>query len=211
MPGEHEHTLNVWTAGLLRSLYGLDARQEQTQAGGKRIDIEVRIGPVKIALEAEQGQGAAKRREAISDADKRLEQKNADCAIAVCYPDGIASEDQIPDSRMLWTIRAPNGLIEPEKARWTEANLGELASVVKLAPMQLGDPDLAAAGLSASLDRAVGRLSESQKREIARALDLPRSRRANRLAGQSASRWNHAAKRAMLGDSYRDNVPFAPG
>ena len=49
MPGEHEHTLNVWTAGLLRSLYGLDARQEQTQEGGKRIDIEVRIGPVKIA------------------------------------------------------------------------------------------------------------------------------------------------------------------
>ena len=217
MPGEHEHTLNVWTAGLLRSLYGLDARQEQTQAGGKRIDIEVRIGPVKIALEAEQGQSAAKRREAISDADKRLKQRNADCAIAVCYPDGIASEGQIPDSRMLWTIRAPNGLIEPEKARWTEANLGELASVVKLAPMQLGDPDLAAAGLSASLDRAVGRLSESQKREIARALDLPRSKRANRLAGQSASRWNHAAKRAMLViataimfhsrlDSYRDEL-----
>ena len=217
MPGEHEHTLNVWTAGLLRSLYGLDARQEQTQAGGKRIDIEVRIGPVKIALEAEQGQGAAKRREAISDADNRLKQKNADCAIAVCYPEGITGEEQIPDSRMLWTIRAPNGLVEPENARWTEANLGELASVVKLAPMQLGDPDLAAAGLSASLDRAVGRLSESQKREIARALDLPRSKRANRLAGQSASRWNHAAKRAMLViataimfhsrlDSYRDEL-----
>lgn len=217
MPGEHEHTLNVWTAGLLRGLYGLDARQEQTQAGGRRIDIEVRIGPVKIALEAEQGQGAGKRREAISDADARLEQGNADCAIAVCYPEGIVSEGQIPDSRMLWTIRAPNGLVEPEKARWTEGNLSELASVVKLAPMQLGDPDLAAAGLSASLDRAVGRLSESQKREIARALDLPRSKRANRLAGQSASRWNHAAKRAMLViataimfhsrlDSYRDEL-----
>ena len=32
---EHEHTLNVWTAGLLRELYGLDARQEQKQAGGR--------------------------------------------------------------------------------------------------------------------------------------------------------------------------------
>lgn len=159
MPGEHEHTLNAWTAGLLRSLYGLDARQEQTQAGGKRIDIEVRIGPVKIALEAEQGQGAVKRREAISDADERLKQKNADCAIAVCYPEGVTSEEQITDSRMLWTIRAPNGLVEPGKARWTEANLGELASVVKLAPMQLGDPDLAAAGLSASLDRATNQVS----------------------------------------------------
>ena len=36
---EHEHTLIVWTAGLLRELYGLDARQEQKQVGGGRIDV----------------------------------------------------------------------------------------------------------------------------------------------------------------------------
>ena len=63
--------------------------------------------------------------------------------------------------------------------------------------MQLGNPDLAAAALSASLDRAVGRLSEAQKREIARSLDLPQGK-STRLAGQSSSRWNQAAKRAML-------------
>ena len=63
---------------------------------------------MKIALEAEQGQTAAKKREAIGDADNRLKQKNADCAIAVCYPDGISHKAQIPDCRMLWTIRAPN-------------------------------------------------------------------------------------------------------
>ena len=108
MPSEHEHTLNVWTAELLRDLHGIDAKQEQKQADRRRIDIEVRIGPVKIALEAEQGQTAAKKREAIGDADKRLAQKNADCAIAVCYPDDIFEKHQIPDCRMLWTIRAPN-------------------------------------------------------------------------------------------------------
>ena len=59
----HENTLNVWTADILREDYGLDAHQEQKQASGGRIDIEVRIGPVKIALEAEQGQNAAKKRE----------------------------------------------------------------------------------------------------------------------------------------------------
>ena len=198
MPSEHEHTLNVWTAELLRDLHGIDAKQEQKQADRRRIDIEVRIGPVKIALEAEQGQTAAKKREAIGDADKRLAQKNADCAIAVCYPDDIFEKHQIPDCRMLWTIRAPNGKVPHNDATWTEANLGELASVIQFAPMQLGNPDLAAAGLSASLDRAIGRLGESQKREIARALDLPQSKRATRLAGQSPSRWNHAAKRAML-------------
>lgn len=55
----------------------------------------------------------------------------------------------------------------------------------------------AAKVLSARLDNAVGRLSESQKVEIARALDLPKGK-PTRLAGQPSSRWNQAAKRAML-------------
>ncbi len=159
--------------------------------------MEVRIGPVKIALEAEQGQGAAKRREAIGDADRKLKRRNADCAIAVCYPDGVSSEEEILDSRMLWTIRDPKNLVSPDTAVWSSADLSELASIVKLAPMQLGNPDLAAAAMSASLDRAVGRLGESQKREIARALDLPIGK-ATRIAGQASSRWNQAAKRALL-------------
>ena len=196
--GVHEHTLNVWMGGLLRGVYGLDAREERMQVGGRRIDVEVRVGPVKVAVEAEQGRNAGKRREAIGDADRRLEQGVADCAIAVCYPEGIGSEGEMAGCRLAWVIRAPNSLAAAEEARWTEGSLAELASVIKLAPMQLGDPDLAAAGLSASLDMAVGRLSEGQKREIARALDLPQSKRGTRLAGQPASRWNHAAKRAML-------------
>ena len=194
---EHEHTLNVWLADLLRKNHGIDARQEQRQAGGGWMDVEVHIGPVKIALEAEQGQSAAKKREAIGDADRKLKRRNADCAIAVCYPDGIASQEEIADSRMLWTIRNPNNLVPATRARWSDADLSEMASIIKLAPMQLGNPDLTAVALSASLDRAVGRLSEAQKREIARSLDLPQGK-STRLAGQSSSRWNQAAKRAML-------------
>lgn len=194
---EHEHTLNVWLADLLRKNHGIDARQEQKQAGGGRIDVEVRIGPVKIALEAEQGQSPAKKREAIRDADKRLESRNADCAIATCYPDGMASQEDIAGSRMLWTIRNPSNLIPANRARWSDADLGELAAIIKLEPMHLGNPDLAAAALSASLDEAVGRRSEAQKREIARSLDLPQGK-STKLAGQSSSRWNRAAKKAML-------------
>ena len=92
---EHEHTLNVWLADLLRKNHGIDARQEQRQAGGGWMDVEVHIGPVKIALEAEQGQSAAKKREAIGDADRKLKRRNADCAIAICYPDGIANQEEI--------------------------------------------------------------------------------------------------------------------
>lgn len=91
---EHEHTLNVWLSDLLRQR-GLNARQERMQ-GGRRIDVEVRVGPVRIALEAEQGQTNAKKREAIADADRRLEQGLAECAIAVCHPEGITEPQYYP-------------------------------------------------------------------------------------------------------------------
>lgn len=64
---EHEQTLNVWLAGLLRQR-GLNARPEVTHPGNLRIDVEVRIGPAVIAGEAEHGQTPTKRAEAIRDA-----------------------------------------------------------------------------------------------------------------------------------------------
>ena len=112
---EHEHTLNVWLADLLRQR-GLNAQQERMQRGG-RIDVDIRVGPVKIALEAKQGETNAKKREVIADADRRLKQGLAECAVAVCYPDGITRSEQITRSRMLWTIRAPKALVPADEAR----------------------------------------------------------------------------------------------
>ncbi len=65
-------------------------------------------------------------------------------------------------------------------------------------PQQLGDPDNIANQLSFSLDRAVARLHESQKRALAATLDLPRGKRKKIAKGSSASYYNQAAKRAML-------------
>ena len=189
---EHEHTLNVWLAELLRER-GLDARQESAR-GGRRIDVDVRVGPVRIALEAEQGQSAAKMREAVGDAARRIEQGLADCAIAVCYPDGITARASIPRANLTWNILAPRDARSteiPSAAAWGSGDLDEFARIVRLAPMQLGNPDHVAASLSASLDAAVSRLSDTQKRLLAQRLDLPPSK------GRGA-RWDKAAKRSLL-------------
>ena len=71
---QHEQTLNVWFAEILEG-FGLNARPESMYPDG-RIDVEVRIGQpeVKIALEAEHGQDAA---------------KCVECAVVVCYPHGV--------------------------------------------------------------------------------------------------------------------------
>ena len=66
--------------------------------GNRRVDVEVRVGPARIAVEAEHGQGRAKQREAVADADKRLPDSEnlADIAVAVCYPPTIRPTNRCP-------------------------------------------------------------------------------------------------------------------
>ncbi len=187
---EHEHTLNVWLASHLRK-YGLNARQESKQAGNRRIDVEIRIGPLVIAVEAEHGQSNAKKASAIRDADARLKQGLAQCAVAVCYPDNT-TEESLPSAQLMWTVRDP-AAPTPPAAEWSAGNLDQLVSVIRLTPAQLGDPDSVAAALSSSLDGAVARLSEGQKRALAQTLDLPESATAAR-----GNALDTAAKRALL-------------
>ena len=185
-----ETVLNVWLADELRKR-GLDAKEESAQTGNRAIDVEVRIGPVVVAVEAKHGQSSTNRREAIDSATGRLEQNLAQCAVAVCYPDGTTRES-LPHSDLIWTVRDR----VDDGTPWTSGDIDQLASVIRLTPAQLGDPDYAAAALSNSLDEAVRRLSEAQRRMLARTLDLPSSRSGR--GRRAAVSWNHAAKRALL-------------
>ena len=61
---EHEQTLNVRLSDELKARR-LNAKPEVSHPGNLRIDVEVRIGPARIAVEAKHGQSSAKRQEAI--------------------------------------------------------------------------------------------------------------------------------------------------
>ena len=188
IPREYEGALNVQLADELRKR-AIDAKPEVIHPRGLRIDVEVRVGPVTIAIEAEHGQSAAKRAESVRDADARLEQGLSQCAVAVCYPDDTTRES-LPDARLGWTVRDGSN----KEADWAFGGLDSLASVIRLAPAQLGNPDYIAAALSVSLDGAIRRLTQWQKQRLARALDLPPSAG----NGKSVLRYDKAAKRALL-------------
>ena len=194
----YESTLNTWLADDLRQR-GLDARPESAQGGGRRLDVEVQLGYIKVALEAEQGHAAGKRRSAIKDADARLDQELADCAVAVCYPDNLFSADDLAECEVIYALRTHKDRPPAAKTEWQRGDLDQLARVIKKIPDQLGDPDSIANALSFSLDRAVARLSESQKQDLAKRLDLPSGAAIKIKAGRAySSRYNQAAKRAML-------------
>lgn len=189
---EYESTLNVWMADELKKR-GLDTRSEVMYPGNRRIDIEVRIGPVVVAVEAEHGQSSSKRREAVKDADARLEQGLAQCAVAVCYPEGTTRESLKTVKDLIWSVRDD---VSDELA-WHEGDIDQLSAVIRLMPAQLGDPDAVAASLSLSLDVAVRRLNESQKRSLAEKLDLPSSKPSGNHKSVNG-RWDKSAKRALL-------------
>lgn len=192
---EHEHTLNVHMARLLResgmTVKAEAARDVPNRAYGRtaRIDIEAKVGPAIVAVEAEHGQGVAKRRMAIEDADRRINQGVAHCAIAVCYPDE-SNEVTLPTAEFEWTVRDKVGALE----NWSQGTLEQLASVIRLTPAQLGNPDYVAGSLSSSLDAAVARLTSTQKRQLTRKMQLPASNRGN----QRGKDWDIPAKRALL-------------
>ena len=191
---EYESTLNVGLAAKLRR-FGLNARPEVSHPNRRRIDVEVRIGPAVIALEAEHGQSSAKRAEAIRDADRRLEQGLVQCAVAVCYPDDT-TEETLAGSRLIWTVRDNvSNSASPASADWITGDAEQLAAVIRLTLAQLGNPDYAAAALSSSLDGAVRRLNKSQKLMMARSLDLPPQTRNRRPVRNP---WDAPAKRALL-------------
>ena len=189
---EHEQTLNVYMAKLL-ARNGLSAKPEVQRVAPDgtrgRIDVEVRIGPAVVAVEAEHGQGTAKRREAVRDAIGRIKPGIADCAVAVCYPED-STEASLPEAEFLWSVH--DGV--EQEPNWNRGDLEQLTSVIRLTPAQLGNPDLVAAALSVSLDAAVERLSTSQKRNLAAAMNLPPGKRGAR----GSQDWDKPAKRALL-------------
>ena len=195
---KYESTLNTWLAAALRK-QGLDAREESGQGGGKRLDVEVRFDQINIALEAEQGYSTSKRASAIKDADSRLRDDLADCAFAICYPDGLWTAGDLSSCEVLHTLRTHKDRPAASKTEWKQDNLAQFVSVIRKVPDQLGDPDNIANALSFSLDRAVSRLSESQKQDLAACLDLPSGKPMKIEFGSAhSSRFNQAAKRAML-------------
>ena len=194
----YESTLNTWLAETLVA-HGLDAKPESSQGGNKRLDVEVNFDEVKIALEAEQGKSTAKKAEALKDADGRLRDDLADCAIAICYPDGLQTKEELADCELIYTLRTHKNRPTAAKTTWTSGSIEQIAGVIRQVPQQMGDPDEIAQKLSVSLEVAIDRLSESQKQHLAATLDLPPGKPIKLEFGRAqTSRYNQAAKRAML-------------
>ena len=162
-----EDTLNVELARLLREREDLDARAE-AGAGGKWLDVDVNVDGLHVAIEAKLD--FKKRPQARKAADSRLKNLR-NVAVALCYPKG-ATEASLPGDTLTWQIRTRRS----DADDWQTGTVAQLAAAVRAAPASIEDVDKVAQILSDGLDAAVQRLKTPARIELAKALDLPRSK-----------------------------------
>ena len=179
-------------AELLRA-EGLDAEGESEQTGGKRIDVLVRIGQRRIAVEAKKGTLAANRNEALAAAAGRIADDLADGAVAVCYPENQAIGDLNLDTR-LWAT--------PVGGDWTETDVASVAAATRRTSDDLADIDAAAARFKENLKIAAGLLSKRQVEDIASSVHIPLG------AGQPALRAALLVASACLFHTRLDGAPL---
>ena len=188
MTASYESLLNGRLAELLVA-QGSDARGEYTQPGSRRrLDVEVTIGRLVVALEAETDSESG----ALEDANARMAQAavgevRCDAAVAVNYPPDLLVESFSQDTVFGWAVW-PSRVFESGNAAHLSAVLGGIRE-------DSGDPVRLAEVLDVALSQAVGGLSVSQRQALAEAVNLPTEQK---VRGRVRDTTPAAAKRAML-------------
>ena len=167
--GKKEDTLTVLlTQELQRQGLDADAQARLQGKGAGWADAKITLGKLAIIVEAKSGQDQADRRAALADCRKRIDNGHCAAAVAVCYPVDTTLAN-FPQAVLDYAILDA----DTENPQWLSGQPNTVAAAIKMAPAQLGNPDLTANQLRGELDKTLPNLSLQQKEDLARALDLP--------------------------------------
>ena len=161
MSFEYEQNINRRLADLLKA-EGLSAKAERQRPGGRRIDVLVEEGGLRVAVEAEIG--LASKKLSTSEAVARLEQGLADAAVAVCYPD-LADADDLKGDTRIW--------VAPVGAEWSATTPRDLAEVIRNLREEADDIDKTAVSFRQRLEVASDNLVEKQVADITAVAGIP--------------------------------------
>ena len=179
-PGKDEDKITPKLCNILKEK-GFDMSFNSERRPRKRIDIEVALGNVHVAIECEK-YGSGKRAEAVKDAVSRLyPEQMVNVALAVVYPKECVNEDDFKNSSMLdyaiVTKENADRYKEDHKKHakyleWRQCAAGVFHNIVKHLPRNLGEPSKMAADLNNKLENAIHSFSESQYQRLGTAIDL---------------------------------------
>ncbi len=108
-------------------------------------------------------------------------------SVAINYPYNLVDTNFDVSTRFEWAVLP--------STRFTSGTADDLVATLRRIPEEYGDPENLAEDLNTTLDRAVAMLGETQKNELAKALNLATSQVVN---GRRRDCTNAAAKRGLL-------------
>lgn len=161
----NEVVLNALLWDILKEK-GIASQAEERNADGSKTDIRCTIGDCIVAVEAEHGVSAAKKRSANQDADAKLARNVCHVAIAVAYPTQCNTRDDLLNSDLLVNVRTPGYQPEARQTKWTAVKGGDFADFIRQAPNELGSPETLAKVANAAINKAAGHFNETQQRAI---------------------------------------------
>lgn len=170
--GRKENVLNALLSEILKRS-GIDAAPEETQPDGCKIDIRCVVGEHVVAIEAKQGYSSAQMKHAIHDANDRLLRNVCDVAIALVYPDGYGTLNDL-ETGEIKAVVMPRPFVPETKAltraanaaQWRTFKPNDLADYVRQAPNELGSAEALASDADIAVKSAAAQFSDSEALSI---------------------------------------------
>ena len=161
----NENPLNTRLCDILVD-NGIAAEAEVRQPDGSRIDIQCRIGPHTIAVEAEHGYSDAKMREAVQDADAKIKRQVCDVAIALVYPDRYRTKRDLQEGEVKVSVRVPGRQPKDTQTKWRQLRVADLAGYLRQAPNELGSPEALARKANIAINTAAAKFTAAEEKSI---------------------------------------------
>lgn len=170
--GRKENVLNAYLADILKRS-GIDALAEEVQPDGCKIDIRCVVGEHVVAIEAKQGLSPPQMRNAIHDANDRMVRRVCDVAVALVYPDGYATLDDLQTGEVKAVV-IPRSFALGRKeltraantAKWRTFKPRDLAAYIRQSPNELGSPEALASDADVAVKSAAAQFTEEEAMSI---------------------------------------------
>ena len=162
----NENTLNADLARILQNK-GIQADPEHTfkQADGKprRPDILCEVQGQQIGIEAKMRMGGklSQPTQAIAQTDELIEKSFCDAAIALIYPDGYQTQDDLLTGEVQAAVRTPLSIGKKNKPQWEKCPVKDLPGLIQRIPSQLSKSE----DLSKRAEIAVNQASKKFDKE----------------------------------------------
>ena len=147
---------------------GIESTTQKRTADGKWLDIFCTVDDIAVAIEAKHGTSKIDKKNAIDDADSRLDNNYCDLAVAVCYPSEYQTAKDLREGHLFCNIRKRE---EKDIGRWQKVAVTTFSGYLKEVVQDIKSPEDLAKRVGIAVRKAEASLSSAQKSDLLKKME----------------------------------------